>query len=58
MALGAFIEKTKILKLESIKAAMSEMAKTAPEHKRKLLQNNFESLIFGANYMKNALAAV
>lgn len=55
MALGAFLEKTKVLKLESVKQAMIEMSKTVSEKKRKLLANNIESFDFGANFVKNPM---
>ncbi len=55
IALGAFIEKTKVLKMESVISAMTEMAKTLSEKKRKLLPNNIESLKFGASFIKNPL---
>ena len=55
MALGAFIEKTKVLKLESVISAMTEMSKTLSEKKRRLLPNNIESLKFGVNLIKNPL---
>ena len=58
MALGAFIEKTKILKLESIKEVMKEMAKTVSAKKAALLPNNLESVEFGANIIKNQLVTV
>ena len=53
MAVGAFAEKTGALKLESLKAAMTEMAKKLPEKKKKLLPNNITSLQFGSDYIKN-----
>ena len=58
MALGAFIEKTKILKLESIKEVMKEMAKTVSAKKAALLPNNLESVEYGANIIKNQLVTV
>lgn len=58
MALGAFIEKTKILKLESIKEVMAEMAKTVSAKKAALLPNNLESVDYGAEIIKNQLASV
>ena len=53
MALGAFIEKTGILKLESIKEVMKEMAKTVSAKKAALLPNNLECVEFGANLIRN-----
>lgn len=55
MALGAFIEHTKIIKLESVKAAMKEMAKTVSAKKAALLPNNIESLDLGADFVKKHL---
>lgn len=47
MALGVLIEKTGILKKESIIGAMKEMAKTISAKKAALLPNNIESLEYG-----------
>ena len=58
VALGAFIEKTGILKLESIKEVMTEMAKTVSAKKAALLPNNIECVEFGANIIKNQLVTV
>ena len=58
MALGAFIEKTGILKLESIKTVMKEMAKTVSAKKAALLPNNLECVEFGANLIKNQMITV
>ena len=58
MALGAFIEKTGILKLESIKEVMKEMAKTVSAKKAALLPNNLECVEFGANLIKNQTISV
>lgn len=58
MALGAFIEKTKILKLESVKEAMKELAKTVSAKKAALLSNNIESFEFGASIMRNQTVSV
>lgn len=55
MALGAFIEKTGIMKLESIKETMKEMAKTVSAKKAALLPNNLESVEFGASIIKNQM---
>ena len=49
---------TKILKLESIKEVMKEMAKTVSAKKAALLPNNLESVEFGANIIKNQLVTV
>lgn len=49
MAIGAFVAKTGILKLESIEAAMKEMSKKVSAKKAALLPNNIESLRFGAS---------
>lgn len=58
MALGAFIEKTQILKLSSVVEVMKEMSKTVSEKKRKLLPNNIESFNFGANFINNPVAVI
>ena len=58
MALGAFIEKTGILKLESIKEVMKEMAKTVSANKAALLPNFLDCVVFGANIIKNQLVTV
>lgn len=55
MALGAFIEKTGILKLESIKTVMKEMAKTVSAKKAALLPNNLECVEYGAKIIKDCL---
>ena len=58
IALGAFLEKTGILKIESVKEVMKEMAKTASAKKAALLPNNLESIEFGASIIKQQLAAI
>ena len=58
IALGAFLEKTKILKIESVKQVMKEMAKTVSAKKAALLPNNLECVEFGANLIKNQMITV
>ncbi len=58
MAIGAFLEKTKVMKLDSVKQAMIEMSKTVSEKKRKLLPNNIESLEFGAMFVNSPALAL
>ena len=58
MALGAFIEKTGILKLDSIIEVMKEMSKTVSAKKAALLPNNIECVKFGAEIIKNQLVTV
>ena len=58
MALGAFIEKTGILKLNSIIEVMKEMSKTVSAKKAALLPNNIECVKFGAEIIKNQLVTV
>lgn len=58
MALGALIEKTGILKIESIIEVMKDMSKKVSAKKAALLPNNIESLHFGVSVMKNQPAAV
>lgn len=55
MALGVFIEKTKILKLESIKEVMREMAQTVSSKKAALLPNNLESVEYGAKLIRKQM---
>lgn len=55
MAVGAFVEKTGILKIDSIIKAMQEMSKTVSAKKAALLPNNIESLEFGASIIKEQL---
>ena len=55
IALGAFLEKTKILKIESVKEVMKEMAKTVSAKKAALLPNNLESIDFGASIIKQQM---
>ena len=55
IALGAFLEKTKILKIESVKEVMKEMAKTVSAKKAALLPNNLESIEFGANIIRQQM---
>ena len=55
IALGAFLEKTKILKIESVKEVMKEMAKTVSAKKAALLPNNLESIDFGANLIRQQM---
>ena len=50
IAVGAFVEKTKILSVESLKQALAEMI---PEKRRHLLPSNIASLEYGVNYIKN-----
>lgn len=58
MALGAFIEKTSALKLESVIESMKEMSKTVSAKKAALLPNNIESLNFGAELIRNQAVVV
>ena len=58
IALGAFLEKTGILKIESVKATMKEMAKTVSAKKAALLSNNLECIEFGASIIRNSLLTV
>lgn len=58
IALGAFIEKTGILKIESVKEVMKEMAKTVSAKKAALLPNNLECIEFGASIIRQQLAAI
>lgn len=58
IALGAFLEKTKILKIESVKEVMKEMAKTVSAKKAALLPNNLECVEFGASLIKEELLTV
>ncbi len=58
MALGAFIEKTGILKIESIIEVMKDMSKKVSAKKATLLPNNIECVKFGANIIKNQLITV
>lgn len=58
MALGAFLEKTKVLSLDSVKQAMIEMSKTVSEKKRKFLPNNIESLDLGAGFINSPMPAL
>lgn len=55
MAIGAFIEKTGILKIDSIKKTMLEMSKNVSAKKAALLPNNIESLEYGANIIRQQL---
>ena len=57
MALGAFIEKTGILKIDSLIEVMKEMAKTVSAKKAALLPNNIESLQYGAEIIRKQFAA-
>ena len=58
MALGAFIEKTGILKLDSIIEVMKEMATNISEKKAALLPNNIESVKLGSQAVKNQMVIV
>lgn len=58
IALGAFLEKTKILKIDSVKEVMKEMSKTASARKAALLPNNLASIDFGADIIREKLATV
>lgn len=49
MSVGAFIEKSKIIKLESVKQALEYMI---PEKKKHLLPANLASLEYGAAYVR------
>ena len=51
IAVGAFVEKTKILSVESLKQALTEMV---PEKRRHLLPANIASLECGVNFIKNS----
>lgn len=58
IALGAFIQKTGILKIESVKEVMKEMSKNVSARKAALLPNNLECIEFGANFIKKGLITV
>ena len=55
MALGALVEKTGILKSDSVIKAMREMSKNVSAKKAALLPNNIESFEFGASIIKKQL---
>lgn len=55
MAIGAFVEKTGILKADSVIKAMREMSKNVSAKKAALLPNNIESFEFGASIIKKQL---
>lgn len=58
IALGAFLEKTKVLKIESVKEVMKEMSKNSSARKAALLPNNLASIEFGEKIMKDKLATI
>lgn len=58
MALGAFLEKTGIMKIESIIEVMKEMSKKVSAKKAALLPNNIDSVNFGASIIRNQLLTV
>lgn len=55
MALGVLVERTGVLKKESIIGAMQEMAKTTSAKKAALLPNNIESLEYGIKILKEMM---
>ncbi len=52
IAVGAYVQKTGILKLESLKQALSEIT---TQKRRHLLEYNIASLDYGAEFVKNNL---
>lgn len=58
MALGAFLEETNLLKLDSVKEVMKKMSEGASAKKAALLPNNIESLEYGASVIKQNMTSV
>lgn len=58
MSLGAFVEQTGILKIESIIEVMKDMSKKVSAKKAALLPNNIECVKFGASIIKDKLITV
>lgn len=52
MAVGAYVQKTGILKLESLKLALEELT---TEKRKHLLPYNIASLDYGAEFVKNSM---
>ena len=58
MALGAFIEKTGILKLDSLIESMKDMSTKVSKKKAALLPNNIESAKLGAQAIKKQMVSI